>query len=138
MSPTAFALNVGWFASIAPGEETVSYVYFGPGFYVPLTDHLGLIPSATFEVAPGSGAWGFVGAATLDLRIGAHTSLNLSPSIAQDTSAFGTVAVLGLGPGISYTLDSGLSLSVGVPAALVLGPDVLVLNPGLNLSVPFP
>ena len=133
------SMNVGAFGSFAPGEAGgIPYVYFGPSLFLPIRDKFGIIPNVLFEVSPGEGAWGFVGGCTLEWEATGHTSIDLIASVAQDTTEDGTVFVLGFGPGVTRIFRNNMTLGLSVQGAYVLGADLWVVNPGLNVSVPIP
>lgn len=132
------SLNVGTFSVVLPERGVIGqYIYFGPSLYLPLSPRIGLIPSLTVEAAPGSGAWGFALTATLDYAVSEHLGLDLVPALLQDTTAEGTIPVVAFGPGATYLFKSEVYVSVACQGAYLIGDDVWVINPGLNLSVPF-
>jgi hypothetical protein len=131
-------MNVGTFGVVLPEHGLVGqYIYFGPSVYIPLSHRVGLIPSLTFEVAPGSGAWGFALTTTVDYAVSEHVGLDFVPAILQDTTPEGTIPIVAFGPGATYLFKSEVSLSAACQGAYLIGVDAWVINPGVNLSVPF-
>lgn len=132
------SLNVGGFGVVTldHGLEA-EYIYFGPSVYLPLSEHLGFIPSLTIEAAPGSGAWGLALTATFDYTVSEHVGLDLVPALLQDTTSEGTIPILAFGPGATYLFKDEVAISVVCQGAYLIGEDLWVVNPGLNLAVPF-
>jgi hypothetical protein len=131
-------MNVGGFGVVMPSKGWLDeYIYFGPSVYLPLSHRVGFIPGLTFEVSPGSGAWGFALTTTLDYAVTEHLGLDLVPAILQDTTSEGTIPIIAFGPGATYLFESEVSVSVACQGAYLIGEDLWVVNPGLNLAVPF-
>lgn len=138
-----FSLTAGGFGLIdtAGGGWIGEYVYVGPAALFPLTEsgNLSLLPQLTIEVSPEWGNWGFVFTPTLEWTPSSKVGIDLVPSVIQDTKDGSTAIVLAAGPGATYFLESGVTVSVAVQAAYVVNGGVPVtVNPILQVAVPIP
>jgi hypothetical protein len=139
-SQIMLSMNGGVTGLIAEGSWIGQYVYAGPSAYIPLRENLALIPSLTFEVAPGAGNWGFVATGTLELLLPKGPfAIDLVPSISQDTSSDGTMVLAwSVGPGTTFSFLNGITLSGTIQASGIFGHSEagIILQPTLSFRIP--